>query len=412
MHRKILVLLLFICGLSAQVRAQNEVCPCSSDLKFLDAKIRKTPAYKINKKAYESSYSKILKKVAAANTIFDCQVLLNTLLISLNDNHSKVYSVDKGATVDIKANPDKFVAFKNSKIFNAFPKPKIDLDSLKTVLNTKPKEDIEGIYTRNNYITIGVYKSKLQNSYRAVVLNSETEVWVKGEIAYDLIPFGNDYLLSIGGSLSSKRLIAYTERIGDGFFYFMGFQKEFSQPNYASIMPSDSTYYRNELSNNITYLKVGSFNSWYPTLSDAENFYKSLEGNLNKSNLIIDLRNNGGGGDRNSDILYKIIKKYAKTNKVYVLINHKTVSNAEQFAYKLSRLDNSLLFGQRTNGTLAYEIKGDNYTLPCGNFIAVLTSKKDSDYLQFESQGIEPNITLSMETDWILQLTRYIEKNN
>ena len=228
---------------------------------------------------------------------------------------------------------------------------------------------------------------------------------------YTLIPFGDDYLLNIGGGITSKRLIAYTERIENGFFYFMGFQKDIAQKNYATKTPSEDIYKREELSNGITYLKIGSFNSWNPTLTNAEKFYKSLEGSLNKRNLIIDLRNNGGGGDRNSNILYKLVRDYAKKNKVYVLINHRTVSNAEQFASKLSMLENCQLFGKRTNGTLAYEIKDSNYTLPCNNFIAVLTSKKHSKYLEFESKGIKPKFELDLETNWIEQLKTYIENN-
>ena len=409
MNRRIF-LLLFLSSLFTNAYSQNEDCNCMTDLTFLDSKIRKTPAYKINKKAYNTSYSKFLKEVVSINSIFECHSLLNELLISLNDNHSKVYSIELGATDEVNANPEKFNEFKKSKLFNAYPKPNIDLDSLKTVLKTKAIMDIEGIYKRENYMTIGIFRNEIENNYKAIILDSESDVWQVGEIIYTLIPFGNDYLLNIGGSINSKRLMAYTERVENGFFYFMGFQKDITQTNYSSIMPSESTYYREELSDEITYLKIGSFSSWNPTLSDAEKFYKTLEGYLNKSNLIVDLRNNGGGGDRNSDILYKLLKEYSKKNKIYVLINHRTASNAEQFAHKLSRLDNCQIFGSRTNGSLAYEVKNSNYTLPCGKFIAVLTSKKHSEYLEFESQGIEPDVTFSLNSDWIIQLNNYIRK--
>ncbi len=407
--KRTILLLVFVSSLITNLYSQDEDCSCKTDLTFLDSKIRKTPAYKINKKTYETSYSTIVKEVTSINSIFDCHSLLNELLISLNDNHSRVYSIDPGVTDEVNSNSEKLSEFKKSELYNAYPKPNIDLDSLQSVLNTKTKKDIEGIYTRENYMTIGIYKNK--DNYKAIILDSESDIWQIGEIIYTLIPFGDDYLLNIGGGITSKRLIAYTERIENGFFYFMGFQKDIAQKNYATKTPSEDIYKREELSNGITYLKIGSFNSWNPTLTNAEKFYKSLEGSLNKRNLIIDLRNNGGGGDRNSNILYKLVKDYAKKNKVYVLINHRTVSNAEQFARKLSMLENCQLFGKRTNGTLAYEIKDSNYTLPCNNFIAVLTSKKHSKYLEFESKGIKPNIELDVETNWIEQLKTYIENN-
>jgi hypothetical protein len=407
------IILLFLLGnLITNAYAQNEECNCKSDLTFLDSKIRKMPAYKINKKAYNAAYSKFLIEVVSINSIFECHSLLNELLISLNDNHCKVYSNDLGATEDVKANSERFNEFKKSELFNTYPKPNINLDSLRTVLNAKTLPDIEGVYKRENYITIGLYRDEAKNNYKAIILDSESDVWQVGEIIYTLIPFGNNYLLNIGGSINSKRLMAYTERIENGFFFYMGFQKDVTQTDYSSIMPSESTYYREELSDEVTYLKIGSFSSWNPTLSDAVKFYKTLEGNLNKSNLIIDLRNNGGGGNRNSDILFKQLINYAKKNKIYVLINHRTASNAEQFAQKLSTLENCQIFGSRTYGSLAYEIKNSNYTLPCGNFIAVLTSKKHTDFIEYESQGITPDVIFDIDTDWIVQLNNYISKHN
>ena len=405
-----LFLLLFTSSLITNSYSQNEDCNCMDNLTFLDGKVRKTPAYKDNKQAYNTSYSEILKEAKSSKTIFDCHFLLNKLLIALNDNHSKVYGIELGATNDVTINSEKFNVFKKSELFNAYPKPNINLDSLKTILNSKSKIDIEGIYKRENYMTIGVYRN--QSNYKAIILDSDSDVWQVGEIMYTLIPFGNDYLLSIGGGITSKRLIAYTERIENGFFHFMGFQKDISQTNHSAKTLSDSTYYRKELSDKVTYIKIGSFGSWNPTLSKAEKFYKTLEGNLTKPNLIVDLRNNGGGGERNSNILYKLLKDYTKKNRIYVLVNHRTVSNAEQFTQKLSTLGNSQVFGTRTNGALAYEIKDSNYTLPCGNFVAVLTSKKHSDYLEFESKGIEPDVTFNLDNDWIIQLNNYISGNN
>ncbi|WBU90325.1 S41 family peptidase [Cellulophaga omnivescoria] len=407
--KKVTLLFVLISSLITTVYSQNKDCSCKTDLTFLDSKIRKTPAYKINKKAYHTSYSKIAKKVNSINSIFDCHLLLNKLLISLNDNHSRVYSANPG-TDKVKLNSEKLLEFKKTALYNSYPQPNINLDSLQVALSSKTKMNVEGVYTRENYMTIGVYKNN--GHYNAIILNSESDVWQIGEVIYTLIPFGNNYLLNIGGSISSKRLIAYTERIEDGFFYFMGFKKNIAEKSYYQKTLSEDTYYREELSDKITYLRVGSFSSWNKTLIDAEKFYKSLEGNLNKKHLIIDLRNNGGGGNRNSNILYELVKDYAKQNKVYILINHKTVSNAEQFAHKLSKLENCLLFGQRTNGTLAYEIKDSNYTLPCTNFIVSLTSKKHSKYIEYESVGIKPNVLLDIKTDWIEQLKTYINKNS
>lgn len=207
-------------------------------------------------------------------------------------------------------------------------------------------------------------------------------------------------------------MISYGERIENGVFLTMQFQKNSSIANYSVSTYPESTYLRKEISSETTYLKVGSFNSWNPTLSEADKFHKSLEGTLTTKNLILDLRDNGGGGDRNSKGLYRILKKYIKRNNVYVLVNHRTASNAEQFAYKLSDFKNCTVLGNRTSGTAAYEMVNSNYNLPCKNYVVVLTSKKHTEYIKLESTGIEPDIKLDIEKDWMIQVQNYIQRNN
>ena len=138
--KKTILLLVFVSSLITNLYSQDEDCSCKTDLTFLDSKIRKTPAYKINKKTYETSYSKIVKEVTSVNSIFDCHSLLNELLISLNDNHSRIYSIDPGITDEVNSNSEKLSEFKKSELYNAYPKPNIDLDSLQSVLNTKTKK--------------------------------------------------------------------------------------------------------------------------------------------------------------------------------------------------------------------------------------------------------------------------------
>jgi Peptidase family S41 len=392
--------------------AQSDSCTCKDDLLFLNKKIEQTPAYKTNKKAYNIAYAQVLNEVESVTSLYNCGVLLNRLILALNDNHSRIYSLATGATKAVRDSAEDYAAFKKSPLYNTYPKTVLDLDSLTAELNSKLQNAKEGIYAIKDFASIGVYKILSEPTYKAIVLSSETDLWEKGEELATLIPFGEDNLLCIGGSLGSKRLIAFNERIQNGIFSTMGFTKASITANYASQTLSDSTYYREDISKEITYLKVGSFSSWYPRLGEAERFYASIKGTLKSKHLILDLRNNTGGGDRNSDILFKILKPYLKKNKIAVLVNHRTMSNAEQFAYKLSDFENCTVFGRRTNGTLAYEIKDSSYNLPCGNFVAVLTAKKISKYLALESKGVTPDVTLETDSDWIAQVIAYLTQQN
>ena len=51
----------------------------------------------LNKANYNAIYLKVAKQTKMLNTDYDCFVLLNKLLLSINDNHSKIYGIDKGA---------------------------------------------------------------------------------------------------------------------------------------------------------------------------------------------------------------------------------------------------------------------------------------------------------------------------
>lgn len=392
--------------------AQPVTCDCEADLIFLDSKIRKTTSYKRSFKTYDSTFLEVSPKAKLATSIYECFVLLNTLTLSINDNHSRVYGLDKGAVEDVRKDSLKFLEFKKSHLYNAYPKLNIDLDSLKKVLVVIDPSEIEGIYKKEGYMTIGVFKLTNEDIYQAIVIDSEKDVWSKGEVVYTLVPFGNNYLLNVGGNLSTKRLITYTERIENGFFLKMDFKKDLTKTNYAIELPSAETHFRDEITSDITYIRIGSFSGFNPTLSQAEAFYKTLEGSLTKRNLILDLRNNGGGGPRNSDLLFKILKKYLKNNSIHVITNHNTASNAEQFTYKLSQFKNCQVFGQRTNGTLTYELEGHNFELPSGNFTIALTSKTHLDYVHLESIGIKPQVQFNLESDWINQMVNHIVEKN
>ena len=403
---------LFILVSITVLNAQVNDCSCKTDLEFLNQKIEKAPSYKVNKESYKLEYARTKKRIENLNSGYDCFLQLNKLMLSLNDRHCNLYGINTGLDKESKKDSDKIKEFKASNLYNNYPRPEINLDSLRTSLNQKSITSIEGVYYRKGYVTIGVYKTAKSDDYRAVILESESDVWEVGEIIYTLVPYGNDYLLAVGGSLTSKRMISYGERIKNGVFLTMQFQKNNSIANHSVSLYPESTYLRKEISSETTYLKIGSFNSWNPTLSEADKFYKSLEGTLIKKNIILDLRDNGGGGDRNSNGLYKVLKKYIKQNNVYVLVNHRTASNAEQFAFKLNDFENCTILGNRTSGTATYEIVNSNYNLPCENFVVVLTSKKHSNYIKLESMGIEPDIKLDNENDWMMQVQNYIEKNN
>ncbi len=416
-HFTLLIAIIF--SFSYTLKAQTSDCNCSTDLNYLNTKLRKTPSFKdlskTEKKSYHDFYLALSEETPNAKSDYDCFLMLCKLTLPLKDNHIKVYANESNFNEKKLQIDSVYEEFKNSYYYTLFPSysTRINIDSLETELSSQPFKSVEGIYYANKDLKIVVFndlsneKSKI---YKAIVLESTTKIWKKGELIYSMIPYGEDYFLLVGGTENSKRLISYTERIDKGMFLGLGYKKDTTQKDFSYVSYPDSIYLRKELSDQTTYIKVGSFEGYYPILSDAEKFYATLENSLTKSNLIIDLRNNGGGGNRNSDILFKIIKDYIKNNEVHLIVNHATGSNAEQFVHRLSSYPNCKVFGDRTNGTAAYEVKNSIINLPCQKYIAVLTSKRHKEYLYIETKGIEPNIKLDYQKDWLMQVMEYIQK--
>ena len=391
--------------------AQSENCNCKAELSVVNERVKDIPAYKDNKEAFDAQWKIINERAEGVSNQYQCYLLLNKLLLTLKDNHTRAYGLNLGYTTEVQSDSSLSKEFRSSRLFNGYPRIKLDLDSLNNELSSRNKKDIEGIYYHTDSTKIGVYHSNtLSGELRGVVLKSGSDIWSEGEVVTTYIPFGDNFHLAVGANIRTKRLVAYNERIENGLFQYMGFKKDFKKTDFSQSIYPDSTYIRKEISPDITYLKIGAFNAMYPNLTHAEEFYATLENTLNKNNVIVDLRDNGGGGDRNSKFLYKILKDYQKDNNVFVLINHRSLSNAELFTYRLRKFDNVTVLGRQSNGTLAYELQSESINLPCNNLIVALATKRLSNYVSLETVGLKPDYELSMDEDWIEQVKRYIAK--
>ena len=86
-----LFVLLLGVGFSSLVHAQEAACNCTSDLEFLNRKVRKIPAFKQNKENYQKAYTQAIGQASAQMDPYDCFQLINEVLLSLNDWHMGVF---------------------------------------------------------------------------------------------------------------------------------------------------------------------------------------------------------------------------------------------------------------------------------------------------------------------------------
>lgn len=301
--------------------------------------------------------------------------------------------------------------YRSSDAFRNFPKVKMNLDSLTNVLKNKPFNDVEGIYNYSNYVTAGVFRTQKKDSLVGVVLSTNIKNWEPGQLAFTMVEIKGkpNRFNAISAHLIQKNFSLLKQEAFANGNLFAGHWKKEGQPSFAYATTNEK-YELTNLENNIQYLRLGSFASDNENVAEAATFAKSLGGKLNCDALIVDVRNNGGGADKVSNPFLKLIKKFSKDKKVYVLVNHFTVSNAEQFALRLKELKNVTLLGETTSGMLAY---GSNYgntlNLACGRYAFYPTDMDCSEFIKYENVGITPHLLLKYDSDWVTQTLEIIK---
>jgi hypothetical protein len=393
-----------------------------SDLDTLYKIIRKTPSYRDQikgeaKKSYETLLDQLKKDSTHNIDTYTYFYNLAQLLFPIRDNHLGFYQLINN---DFFKDANSYGNYLSSEEFTRHPKFAGNLDSLQQELSQKPIDSIEGIYYLDTFLTIGLYHHS-HNEFRGIVLSSTITVWhklnwEKGEIAIHLYEHLPKHFRAIYADPLSKGLIYFPNEkflqqslINSyfyGFFQNWNYTKKREKKDFVNLPKERQDYIFKELEPEIHYLHLKHFSSSDEALVKAKAFYDSIKNLPTTANLIVDLRNNEGGGDKASKQFYQFIKKYTTTGKVYVLINNRTISHGEIFTLQLKQLPNVITLGESTNGTLVY---GNNYgrteKLPSQRFQVYPTDMGgERRLIPFEVFGVKPDRELSTERDWVEQV--------
>ncbi|WP_299767196.1 S41 family peptidase [uncultured Dokdonia sp.] len=397
----------------AFAKAQTStLCDCKKDLDFLATKMQDMISYKKQIKdtkvsEFQNVYKRLSDEMQSPITKVDCLFKLNTLLSVVKDKHASISSTGDVITKEQYQDSIYKSNFKQTAIFKEHPTVTVNLTELRARLAQIPFENIEGIYTDRYVGEIGVYETTTKGKYIAVVLESTSDFWGAGQIAYQINKIeGDEYQVLRYHPYSrklwfQKSMLAYNGKL-------WGLQKELNSPNYVEAPSENENWEFKQLTDDTQYLYFGSFSNRKSNVEAFKKFYAEYKDKINASNVIVDLRNNGGGNSKYSDPFVKILKKSGAN--VYVITNYFTGSNGEQFTLKLKKIKNSVHLGQRTNGIISYGMNyGTSYDSPTGNFSFTPTDMNFHKFIQYEMVGIQPEIRLDFSRDWIVQTQEIIE---
>ena len=411
--RILLALILFF--VTPVLQAQTDTY--LADLTALKSILQKTPSYKAQIKGDNLAYyTNLFNRLSAdsLNHTSDYQYFyhLSQLVFPLRDNHIGFHQVTDYKHFQNKETIEYFIT---TKAFLDYPRININIDSLKITLEKRPANSIEGIYHYDKFYSVGLFKNS-DKEYIGVVVDSDINLWQVGQMAMYLYEYQpNVYKAIYGHPLTKSFILQPVEKyrnqsLVNSYFYTSYspaiYSKDIQQVDHVNLPRDASKFAFKNINSTTQYLRIRSFQLNRATVLESGHFYDSIKNALTAPNLILDLRNNEGGSKKASKNYYKLVKKYSKRGQVYVLLNNGTLSRAEIFTLQLNKLKNVTTLGQTTKGMLTY---GSNYgkreKLPSGKFEVYPTDMKGSaNLLQYEDKGIDPDIFLNSNSDWIDQV--------
>lgn len=413
----VVVFYLFVIASNGQINTYLE------DLATLKFVLQKTPSYKSQIKGdkqalFNSLYERLASDTTSNPHSFKYFYNLSQLIFPLKDNHLGFYQI---AAYDNFKNKDRIDSFIGTKEFLDYPTFHINIDSLKNVLAKRPADSVEGIYNYGKFYSVGLFK-RVDKEYVGVIIDSDVNLWRKGQIAIHLYEYAPNLFKAIYGHPLSKNFILQTnekyrnQSLVNSYLYSSYsldiYSKQHRTVDYVNLSKNSSKFELKSINGNIQYLLLRSFQRNKITIQQSKNFYDSIKNVLTAKNLILDLRNNEGGATKENRKYLRLLKKFTRNGNLYVLLNNGTLSQAEIFILQLKKLKTVTTVGQTTKGMLAY---GSNYgkreRLPSGRFEIYPTDMKgNAKLLQYEDYGINPDIILRDDKDWIEQTVEIIRK--
>ncbi len=294
---KTLVTSIAFLGLPILMQAQ---CNCQEEFSKIKNHLESNyPGFKdkvttSNLQNYQGFTAQKEQVAAQAKNKSQCYFIINQWMSYFNDNH-----------LQSAINMEAIEKIDPLKLQSDFPIEKIDVSD-KLLKKIEKAKGIEGVYSKKGEsFSIALFENK--NSFRdyvAVVIKSTDSTFENGSVLAELKEkSANEYFLLY----NSAHMLAFATIKPTNGELISGFVK-----NGKEIVDNENYNFEAKfLNENTLYFNIPSF-SW-EAKPMVDSLFAAQKENLSKSaNLIIDLRNNGGG----SDDVYSVISPYLYTQPI------------------------------------------------------------------------------------------------
>jgi hypothetical protein len=350
------LVMLFFMGVCLRSFSQN--CNCEKEFLFVKDYIEKNhPGYNAEirfrqEEAYEKLTADLLGRIRADLTGKYCQSLISEYLLFLKDRHTR-YSLAADRPVN-EENPSSLDSFLQSSRFLSTEIIPLDSTELMRYLSGS-KDPVEGVYRNTGAVyTVAIIRNRnARRDYCGIILKSSTKLWKAGQVKLELKKM-NDSLFHMNLSYRNHVISLEPVEYRNQRLLLDGWEKIRSSGETvvsgASALNTDVINFR-VLNPTTGLLSIRSFSGGYTTKFDSA-YAAIIPESRKRPNLIIDLRNNGGGSDANFNALMPLIfTDTIFTEAVDLYVSHGNVAAYERMRdlYK----SDPATYGR--NGYLAWE---------------------------------------------------------
>jgi hypothetical protein len=321
--RKLSLVLLFI-SLFGLNFGYGQTCNCKLNFEWMKKTFEENDAgfqYVIDikgKQAYEYHNKLILEKVEKAKTYGECQQVLNDWLHFFRRFHINISLSDSVRKISDSIERVNLFKSVSPEVINKHEKFNITDKAWDAYLKNIKDPGFEGLWVSPPY-TIGIIKTG--TSYTGFVIDAPGTPMKKGHVKLKIFPVGNGFKGTIYNALFVKYdSVTVTPNsfgknyLSVGSYSLKRLKPTFEDPkeiqDYIKYKTVTEPYIQ-QLSKNTVYMRIPSF-----IISQKKKIDSVLTANhqliTSTPNLIIDIRNNGGG----SDDAYNQLIPYLYTNPI------------------------------------------------------------------------------------------------